>query len=83
MSLVKNPENNSLLQNAYLKLFPTIQEKADELKIVEDAINVFRSQVILYKMASNENISFAESVAMKVELESLGYYARLSETTQA
>lgn len=78
--LVKTPENEQLLQDTYLKLFPIIQQKADELDAVEDAIKVFKSEVILYKMASNENLSCAESVSMKVELESLGYYERLQES---
>ncbi|MBO4998179.1 MAG: hypothetical protein J6D02_09300 [Lachnospira sp.] len=78
--MVRNPENEQMLQDIYLKLFPVIQKKADELKKVEDAINVFRSQVIIYKMDSNENLSFAESVAMKVELQSLGYYDRIQVT---
>lgn len=73
-SMQKTPETEKMLQETYIRLFPQIQVKADELKNVEDAIKVFRSQVILYKFATNENISFAESVSMKCELQSLGYY---------
>lgn len=73
-TMQKTPESESILQESYIKLFPQIQVKADELKAVEDAIKVFRSQVILYRFAVNESISFEDSVRMKCELQALGYY---------
>lgn len=73
-SMQKTPDAERVLQETYIRLFPQIQVKAAELKAVEDAIKVFKSQVILYKFAANENISFEESVNMKCELQSLGYY---------
>mgnify|MGYP007007441569 CR=1 FL=1 len=78
-TIQKTPESERILQETYTKIFPQIQVKADELKAVEDAIKVFRSQVILYKFAANENVSFEESVRMKVELQSLGYYENLQK----
>jgi hypothetical protein len=65
--------NKSLLQDAFNTMFPKVQEKADVMKTVEDAINLFRSQVILYQFSTNENISFAQSIAWKTALAETGY----------
>jgi hypothetical protein len=65
--------NKSLLQDMFNTMFPQIQERADDLKTVEDAINLFKSQVILYQFSTNENISFAQSVSWKAALAETGH----------
>jgi hypothetical protein len=66
-------DNEGVLQDAFNTMFPQIQAKADDLKAVEDAINLFRSQIILYQFATTENISFAQSIAWKGALAETGY----------
>jgi hypothetical protein len=66
-------DNEGVLQDAFNTMFPQLQVKADDLKAVENAINLFRSQVILYHFSTNDNISCAQSIAWKAALAETGY----------
>lgn len=72
----KTPENERMLQDTYTKLFPQIAEKASALKNVEDYINVFRSNVILFKFSIATPVQTQEEqiarIRMKRELAELG-----------
>lgn len=79
----KTPESERKLQEIYIKLFPSIPERAAELKSVEDYINVFRSNIILFKFSVASPVQSQEEqiarIRMKRELAELGAINQLPQ----
>lgn len=79
----KDPESERMLQDIYLKLFPQIPIQASVLKNVEDYINVFRSNVILFKFSVATPVKTQEEqiarIRMKRELAEMGAIDRLMQ----